>query len=98
MLGGVGDDRLAVASCLPLRGVVVEDDRPSVLRWIEVMEQVSVGGHQGLEHSMVHHPFALLLLLRKVLQEDQLDDPKICSAQPTAEKTYFYRRFPGTIN
>ena len=69
MLEGLGDDRLAVASCLPLRGAVVEDDRPSVLRWIEVVEQVSVGNHQGLEHSVVHHPFALLLLLGKVLQE-----------------------------
>ena len=37
MLEGLGDDRLAVASCLPLRGAVVEDDRPSILRWIEVV-------------------------------------------------------------
>ena len=43
MLEGLGEDRLAVASCLPLRGAVVEDDRPSVFRWIEVVEQVSVG-------------------------------------------------------
>ena len=43
MLERLGDDRLAVASCLPLSGAVVEDDRPSVLRWIEVVEQVSVG-------------------------------------------------------
>ena len=33
------------------------------------MEQVSVGSRQGLEHSVVHHPFALFLLLGKVLKE-----------------------------
>ena len=38
MLEELGDDRLAVASCLPLRGAILEDDRPSVLRWIEVVE------------------------------------------------------------
>ena len=45
MLEGLGDDQLAVASAF-LRGAVVEDSRPSVLRWIEVVEQVSVGRHR----------------------------------------------------
>ena len=37
--------------------------------WIEVVEQVSVGEHQGLEYSVATNPFALFLLLGKVLQE-----------------------------
>ena len=60
---------LAVASRLLLLSAVVEDDRPSVLRRIKVVEQVSVGSLQGLEHSVVHHPFALFLLLGKVMKE-----------------------------
>ena len=56
VLERLGEDRLAVATCLPLRGAVVEDDRPSVLRWIEVVEQVSVGGHTGLKHPVIDHP------------------------------------------
>ena len=56
VLEGIGNDRLAVPPCLPLRGAVVKDDRPSVLRWIEVVEQVSVGGHEGNEHPVIDHP------------------------------------------
>ena len=42
-LKGLGKDRLAVSSCLPLRGAVVENDRPSVVGWI-IAESVSVIG------------------------------------------------------
>ena len=56
VLEGLGNDRLAVTSCLPIRGAVIKDDRPSVLRWIEVVEQVSVGAHEGNEHPEIDHP------------------------------------------
>ena len=56
VLEGLGNDRLAVATCLQLRGAVVEDDRPSVLRWIEVVEQIPVRSQQGLEHPVIDHP------------------------------------------
>ena len=47
-LEGRGNDRLAGATGLQLRGAVVEDDRSSVLRGIEVVEQVYVKEHQSL--------------------------------------------------
>ena len=55
-LEGLGTIDLPFPPCLPLCGAVVKDDRPSVLRWIEVVEQVSVGAHEGNEHPVIDHP------------------------------------------
>ena len=60
---GLPDDGLPVTPTLPLTSAVIKDDHSSVVRGIEVVQDIPIRSGQGLQKTRFHHPFPVVVLL-----------------------------------
>ena len=57
------DDGLPVTPTLHLTSAVIKDDHSSVVRGIEVVQDIPIRSGQGLQKTRVHNPFPIVVLL-----------------------------------